>query len=225
MSYTYLQEQGEESSVASFVDIPASVLSRLNLTREKCCCSGSETESCHGSPYGTTSAPLTANHGGDTLTSCAVGSHAKVSAAPPAVGKKRITCGRKCSELWEMSAHGLFSARTSATLRSGKHRPTLKVVDLQRGERGLMRKTWAQTILGKDFGYLPTPTATANWDSPSMAKWPCCRNAQLLFGKVSPTSQEYMMGWPPKWTAVEPLETDKFQQWLLSHGESLLNNK
>ena len=32
MSYTFLLEQGAESSAASFADIPAFVLSRLNLT-------------------------------------------------------------------------------------------------------------------------------------------------------------------------------------------------
>lgn len=52
MSYTYLQEQGEESSVDNFKDIPAYVLSRLNLTQDKSYCNGSETESCQNSQYG-----------------------------------------------------------------------------------------------------------------------------------------------------------------------------
>jgi hypothetical protein len=52
MSYIYLQEQGEESSVDNFKDIPAYVLSRLNLTQDKSCCNGSETESCQNSRYG-----------------------------------------------------------------------------------------------------------------------------------------------------------------------------
>lgn len=49
MSYTYLQEQGEESLAESFADIPASVLSRLNLTAERSCCNGNETDSCRAS--------------------------------------------------------------------------------------------------------------------------------------------------------------------------------
>jgi len=53
MSYIFLQELGEESSAASFADIPASVLSRLNLTHEKYYSNGSATESCHASPSGT----------------------------------------------------------------------------------------------------------------------------------------------------------------------------
>jgi hypothetical protein len=30
--------------------------------------------------------------------------------------------------------------------------------------------------------------------------------------------REWMMGWPQGWTALEPLETAKFQQWQRSHG-------
>jgi hypothetical protein len=52
MSYTYLLEQGEESSAASFSDIPQSVLSRLNLIAGKSCCKGSGTESCQSSQSG-----------------------------------------------------------------------------------------------------------------------------------------------------------------------------
>ena len=34
-----------------------------------------------------------------------------------------------------------------------------------------------------------------------------------------PELPEWVMGWPVGWTALSPLETDKFQQWLLSHGK------
>src|ERR1700722_9014612 len=67
MSYTYLQGQGEESSAASFSDMPASVLSRLNLTVENPSCKGSETESCPSSQSGMMFALSTENHGADSL--------------------------------------------------------------------------------------------------------------------------------------------------------------
>ena len=63
MSYTYLQEQGEESSVECFSDIPASVLSRSRNTLEKSSCNGSGTESCHTSQSGTTYKLSTENRG------------------------------------------------------------------------------------------------------------------------------------------------------------------
>jgi hypothetical protein len=38
-------------------------------------------------------------------------------------------------------------------------------------------------------------------------------------GTLNPTWVEWLMGWPLKWTDLKPLETDKFQQWLNSHGK------
>jgi len=38
-------------------------------------------------------------------------------------------------------------------------------------------------------------------------------------GKQSPEFTEWLMGWPIGWTDLRPLETDKFHQWLDSHGK------
>ena len=38
-------------------------------------------------------------------------------------------------------------------------------------------------------------------------------------GSLNPTWVEWLMGWPLAWTDLKPLATDKFQQWLRSHGE------
>jgi hypothetical protein len=80
MSYTYLQEQGEESSADYYWDIPLSVRSNWNDTREVCCCSDNEMESCHLSRYGTTFAPSTEPPGEDESIVCAVDSLAKTLA-------------------------------------------------------------------------------------------------------------------------------------------------
>ena len=37
--------------------------------------------------------------------------------------------------------------------------------------------------------------------------------------QLSPPWVEWLMGWPIGWTDCEPLATDKFQQWLDSHGK------
>ena len=37
-------------------------------------------------------------------------------------------------------------------------------------------------------------------------------------GKLNPPWVEWLMGWPIGWTDCEPLATDRFQQWLDSHG-------
>lgn len=38
-------------------------------------------------------------------------------------------------------------------------------------------------------------------------------------GTLNPDWVEWLMGWPIGHTGLEPLETDRFQQWLLRHGE------
>ena len=38
-------------------------------------------------------------------------------------------------------------------------------------------------------------------------------------GTLNPTWVEWLMGWPLGWTALEPLGTDKYQQWRRLHGE------
>jgi hypothetical protein len=38
-------------------------------------------------------------------------------------------------------------------------------------------------------------------------------------GPLNPTWVEWLMGWPLGWTDCAASATDKFQQWLLSHGE------
>jgi hypothetical protein len=41
-------------------------------------------------------------------------------------------------------------------------------------------------------------------------------------GLLNPTWTEWLMGWPLAWTDLKPLATDKFQQWLRSHGVFLV---
>ncbi len=39
-------------------------------------------------------------------------------------------------------------------------------------------------------------------------------------GHLNPEWAEWWMGWPMGWTALESLETDKFQRWFEEHGKS-----
>ena len=82
------------------------------------------------------------------------------------------------------------------------------------------------------FGYWGNISRTmAGWMSPGAGKAPLLRatygaQRQSLVCQMLtrldlwPTVLlvELLMGWPPQWTALEPLETDKFRQWLRSHG-------
>ena len=79
MSYIFLQEQGEESSVDNYSDIPLYVLSSLRSTQDKFCCSDNETECCPSFQSGTMSAPLTESPGEEQLMLFAEDSPAKTS--------------------------------------------------------------------------------------------------------------------------------------------------
>ena len=67
----------------------------------------------------------------------------------------------------------------------------------------------------------PTPTAqdAKNNGAPSQMD----RNTKPLNaeigGALNPTWVEWLMGWPLGWTDCAASETDRFQQWLRSHGE------
>ena len=37
-------------------------------------------------------------------------------------------------------------------------------------------------------------------------------------GQLSPTWVEWLMGWPPGWTDLKPLATDKYRQWQQAHS-------
>lgn len=118
MSYTYLLGQGEESSAASFSDIPPSVLSRLNPTAAEFCSNGNETECCHNFRSGTTCEPLTAHLGEGALTSLQGDSPVKTSRGH---GEEKDSkenaqgCGSKCTASSKKCSPGTPSSKTSET--------------------------------------------------------------------------------------------------------------
>ena len=66
-----------------------------------------------------------------------------------------------------------------------------------------------------------TPTAR-DWRSGKASQATHDKNSRPLSeqigGSLNPTWVEWLMGWPLGWTDLKPLETDKYQQWLHSHG-------
>ena len=43
-------------------------------------------------------------------------------------------------------------------------------------------------------------------------------SSEEINGALNPTWVEWLMGFPLGWTDLQPLETDKFQQWCELHG-------
>jgi len=233
-----LLAQAAVSSAECFSDIPASVLSRLSLTAEKSCSSGNVTESCHGFQSGMTCEPSTESRGEDLSMSCAEGSPVRtlrrevrpqqdLTANEAVSGEKwpewfaklnQDSCSWKTRQLSLLEGLDEFCATWP---RWGM---------MQGGECSVLEMLEHDTSAR---GCLSFPTVTASWagHGPGLSNnlenlrmsEKCTWNTLATitdFGWRWPAALcEWMMMWPIKWSALEPLETDKFQQWLRSHGE------
>lgn len=239
MSYTYLLEQGEESSAASFSDIPQSVLSRLNLTAGKSYFKGSGTESSQSSQSGMMSPPSTELRGEGKSMSSAEDSRAKTSQLLGG-GLELKASEADSGQKWPESL-----AKYDRNSRSWRTAQCLLFEDL--GESletfpnwGMMHdgECWAQTILeqgikGRGCGLLGTPLARMwknrkwwNRSNPmgNLDELPATNPEMYghLAGKqMSLTWLEHHMIFPLGWTDLVPLGIHKFQQWLRSHSEFL----
>ena len=64
----------------------------------------------------------------------------------------------------------------------------------------------------------PTPTVCGNYNRKGASKSSGDGLATAVGGKLNPDWVEWLMGWVPGWTDLEPLATDKFQQWQRQHS-------
>lgn len=234
MSYTYSLEQGEVSSAASFSDIPAYVLSRLNLTAEKSCCNGNGTESCQSSPSGTTCGHSTGGHGEGSLTLCVGDFRARTSVPPDQtitsmeggedwMGRK-VVCGWKCAESFAKWSRDLCKWKTRRGLfqtDSEEFSGTWPAWGSMRdGECYRQEAVVPRTSVSASGLWLPTPTAHNAKEGAYPAEY--TRNTPTLAatvgGKLNPELTEWMMGLPIGYSDLKPLGTLRSQSWLHSHG-------
>jgi hypothetical protein len=176
------------------------------------------------SRFGMTFVPLTVERGAAELIWSLGDFLAKRSAQRQEGAILPMTFGGKCEESWQMSLPGTSSPKTSAPkplkpLGTNCPRWVSKPKCFP-----YLRQTWAQTTYGNGIGYLHTPTTKANYAAKSMQKWPSARAFVEVFGVVNPENQEWLMGFPPGWSDMKPLETGKFQLWqqqLCGHLQTL----
>jgi len=236
--FTYLQEPGEESSQTFCLDIYLLGLARSNPTQEIYSLPDKETGCCHDSQYGETSVPLTGNLGAEQLTFFAEGSPVKTSATKGQTmeGSRELT---ESAQDFGASIVEL-SERCSLALSLPKTPRVLELADLSESSKtlpvwGIMQDgvvwelaTSERTIRENASGLLPTVLAT-DWKGGCTAirkdkgkqRFDQWRDyVKIMFGMTypHPTHSELRMGWPENWTDSEPLEMDKFRQWLASHG-------
>ena len=166
------------------------------------------------SQYGMTFGHLEQNNGGVVLMFFLEDSRVR-RLAVQRVEKtsEKKTSGRTCTESSALFLPVMCSLKTYQQSRSSWRKRTLRNLVTKPKCFPFPRKTWVLTMHGKDFGFLHTPTTKANYAARSMQKWQACRNFVEVFGKPTPENQEWLMGLPIGWTDMQPLETDRFQQW------------
>jgi hypothetical protein len=228
MSYTFLQEQGEESSADYFSDIPPFALSRSSLIAEKYYCKDKETEYCQYSLFGTISKHSTGHHGEEELMLSAAVFPARILALQEkgqASKAKEVGYGKKWIE---------WFAKWDRILFLWKIPQCSLLEDLEQFSEtwprwGIMRNgvcseliTLEPAIDESESGYVPTPTKSdykggckTGRDS-EFKHWLKRRHGGTY---PHPLRVEEMMLWPIGWTDLKPLATDKFQVWLNLHGK------
>jgi len=233
MSYTYLQEQGEEYSAECFSDIPQSVLLNLNLIAEKSYSKGSETESCQSSQSGMMSAPSKASRGEERSMSSAEDSLARTyQQQEKELGSQENEAdfGQKCPESLAKYDLTTSSWRTHQCLLFEDLTECLEIFSrwgmMQNGELYPLQIATLH-MKEKEFGseVFYTPTAR-DWKGMSGKGFRERHGekkslADFLGGVPNPEFNEWLMGWPIGWTDLNPLATDKFRLWLQAHSAFL----
>ena len=240
MSYIYLQEQGEESSAESFLDIPQSVLSRLNFTAEKSYSKDSGTESFQSSQSGTMCRPSMESPGLEKLMLCAEDFHAKTypvkeqsAETLPALTDSVLDCGantRECLAKYDPNTHLLKTRQTLLFEDSTECFATLPLWGILLNGELSEQTPPVTTICANESGLLPTVMAT-DWKGGTTAirkdkghqrldQWRHYVKCKYGMTYPHPIHSELRMGWIAGWTDLKPLEMDKFRLWLLSHGKS-----
>ena len=198
---------------------------KLNPIAEKCYSGDNKTMCFRCSQYGTILKPSMEDPGMERWMSSLVDFPAKPLVEPQEVKLLPLISGPKCEESLVKSNQDAFSLKTLEENQLKKPQWTLVTMDGQSESQNCPPLTWVQITFGVDIGYVHTPTTMANYSSTSMQKHPSCRVFVQVFGRPTPTNQEWLMGLPITWTGLEPLEMGRFQLWLQRHGQNYINEE
>jgi hypothetical protein len=231
MSWLYSRALVEEYLGASCLDGEPCALSSGTHTQPASWLPDKTTDACRLSRSGMTYKPLTESRGEELLTLFravfpvkiyqlqereqeSTESEAECGATWPASLAKYDPDSRSWKTaqclLFEDSAECLETFPRWGMMRSGElWERTMSAHLIKEAESGLWPTPNARDWKGK-----PGPNANQRDSSLPTAVGEDVKTV----GKLNPTWVEWLMGWPLGWTDLKPLETDKFQQWLHSHG-------
>lgn len=202
----------------------------------KFCCSDNEMEFYPGFPYGTMYPPSMDNHGEVTLTLLQEVFPARTY-HPPEEERGSEEPDQDSGERW----HG-YVAKYYPDTSSWKTRQCSLFEDLiessvtfpkwgivQDGECWEVDSSSIVQCYERESGFLPAATASDHKRTPhklsyaerpltdgipdDLAKW-VVRNSGLDHVRLEPDLWEWIMQWPMMWTALKPLEMDKYLSWL-----------
>jgi len=202
---TCSQGQEAESLPTFCLDTYLLELAKSRNTRAKCCCKGSEMESCQCSLSGTTSEHSTGDRGEDLSMLSQVASHAKTLAAPEKEQESKES-DQDCGEKWQGSfakyGHDTHSWRTHQCSLFGGWEPYSEAWP----RWGMMRDgaCWERTALAHHTSGIESGSEQ-NWPTPnkSDSKGANLTNGHdigrsylraevILRGKTWPTPRKFM---------------------------------
>lgn len=193
------------------------------------------TEVASLSRFGTMSGHLTDDRGEELLTWFQAGSHARTSA------RQEKALGSMANDPGSGVRWHELSVRFDPGSSSWKTHRCLWEEDLAASSVTLPR--WGMMrggVCWEDMRRDRPPTASVfGWSLPRLTaacgirlNWGFGRDGngrysemvksatrKILGARPTLRNSEWLMGWPIGQTALEPLETDRFQQWLNSHGK------
>jgi|SRR5579862_19714 len=219
MSWHFSRALAEAYSQATCSDGEQSAPSNSPNIVVACSGKGSVTGQFLTSQFGTILEPSTVCLGEAALTWFREAFPARRIPRRLEVATSRMISGRKCSESWQRQLPGTYLPRILHGRQSKRPRKISVTWVTKSGALPYPRQTWVAITYGNDIGYVHTPTKKINYHARSMQKWPACRAFVQAFGEPTPVIHEWLMAWPIGWSALKPLETDKFQSWLRRHGD------
>jgi hypothetical protein len=231
MSWSYSLVQVEEYSAACCSDTELSALLSTTPTPDQFYWPDKTTEHSRLSRFGMTCVPLTASHGEALLTWYLAGFHARTSALQE-VGPDWTAKGQGYGEKWlgllgrfDPDSCSLKTAQLSLLEDLTACCPTLPRWGLMLDGELYPQPIPALCTDEKESGFLPTPSGCSNHGSNHVAgrldEWGGSSNPWrgTEIGKIScPAFEEWVMGWPVQFTALTPLGTAKFQEFVQQHG-------
>jgi len=242
MSWHYLQGQEAASWEGSCLDgAPSALLSLIHM-QENPCLQDRPMDALKDSPYGMTSQPLMENPGKEKSMSLAVDSPVRTYHQQEKVKESQaveVGYGSTWRELYMRYDPATFLLKTHHCLWE-EVLPLFSVILPKWGmmQDGVFweRTTVMEITYERDVGYWPTPlknegpggshlkltdaVAVAEGFRPRYHQLDGMEGRKVFTGKVNPEWAEWLMGWPMGWTnALQELATDRFRQWLDSHGK------